>query len=107
MVSVAVTADAAADELQVTSATAQVRSNNRWTWEVSGTTSQATGNSIRVTVATTNGTLDLGLATLTATTTGARWRLSVTTVGAGPASPPTVTVRSALGQSITAPLTIR
>ena len=106
-VSVAVTAAAATDQLQVSSATAQVRSNNRWTWEVSGTTTQATGNSIRVSTTTANGTLDLGLATLTTTTTGARWRLSVTTVGAGPASPPTVTVRSALGQSITAPLTLR
>lgn len=106
-VSIAVTPPVIADELKVSSATVQRRSNDRYTWDLAGTTSQATGNSIRVTASTTSGPLDLGLATLSPTTTGARWRLSVTTTGAGPASPPTVTVRSALGQSITVPISVR
>lgn len=106
-VSIAVTPPVIADELKVSSATVQRRSNDRYTWDLAGTTSQATGNSIRVTASTTNGPLDLGLATLSPTTSGARWRLSVTTTGAGPASPATVTARSALGQSITVPISVR
>ncbi|WP_430316910.1 Ig-like domain-containing protein [Pseudomonas sp. p1(2021b)] len=106
-VSIAVTPPVIADELRVSSATVQRRSNDRYTWDLAGTTSQATGNSIRVTASTTNGPLDLGLATLSPTTSGARWRLSVTTTGAGPASPATVTARSALGQSVTVPISVR
>ncbi|MNO25854.1 Spore coat protein A [compost metagenome] len=104
-VSVAVTAQTAVDEnLQVSSATVTTRSNNRYTWDLAGTTSRATSNSISVTVATTSGPLNLGTATLTATATGARWRLTANTTGSGPAPNPTVTIRSALGQSITAPI---
>lgn len=103
-VSIAVTAAAAADELKVTSATVQERSGNRFTWDVQGTTTVATGNSISVTAATTGGPVSLGNATLTATTSGARWRVAVTTTGFGPATPATVTVKSALGQTVTAPV---
>ncbi|MGO1207809.1 MAG: copper oxidase, partial [Pseudomonas putida] len=103
-VSIAVTAAAAVDQIQVTSATVQVRSGNRFTWDVQGTTTVATGNSISVTAATTGGPVSLGNATLTAATTGARWRVSVTTTGFGPATPATVTVKSALGQTVTAPV---
>ncbi|MCA4078654.1 hypothetical protein LD001_25760, partial [Pseudomonas kurunegalensis] len=59
------------------------------------------------TAATTSGPLSLGNATLTAATTGARWKLSVTTTGTGPATPATVTVKSALGQSVTVPISIK
>ncbi|WP_425500256.1 Ig-like domain-containing protein [Pseudomonas akapageensis] len=104
-VTVSVQAGAAVGEdLRVTSASVKLRSNNRYTWDLAGTTSKATGNSISVTAATTGGPLALGTATLTPTATGGRWTLSVTTIGNGPASPPTVTVRSALGQAITAPI---
>ncbi|WEK28442.1 MAG: Ig-like domain-containing protein [Candidatus Pseudomonas phytovorans] len=103
-VNIAVTAAAAVDQIQVTSATVQVRSGNRFTWDVQGTTTVATGNSISVTAATTGGPVSLGNATLTAATTGARWRVSVTTTGLGPATPATVTVKSTLGQSVTAPV---
>ncbi|MGX1021822.1 hypothetical protein AB7M33_004498 [Pseudomonas sp. Y3 TE3536] len=95
------------DNIQVSSASVQVRSGNRYTWELSGTTSVATGNAINVTVATTSGPLNLGAATLTAATTGARWRLSATTTGNGPATPATATVTSTLGQSVTAPISIK
>ncbi|MGE8315375.1 MAG: Ig-like domain-containing protein, partial [Pseudomonas putida] len=103
-VSIAVSAAAAVDQIQVTSATVQVRSGNRFTWDVQGTTTVATGNSISVTAATTGGPVSLGNATLTAATTGARWRVSVTTTGFGPATPATVTVKSTLGQTVTAPV---
>ncbi|MFJ4456718.1 hypothetical protein ACIP1G_22885 [Pseudomonas sp. NPDC089392] len=38
----------------------QVRSGNRYTWDLSGATSVATGNSISVTATTTSGPLNLG-----------------------------------------------
>ncbi|MBI6895790.1 multicopper oxidase domain-containing protein [Pseudomonas putida] len=106
-VSIAVSPAVPMDQIQVSSATVQLRSNSRWTWEIAGTTTVAAGNSIRVSTNTTSGPLDLGLATLTTSGSGARWKLSVTTTGSGPASPPTVTVKSALGQSVTVPLSIR
>ncbi|NQD57689.1 multicopper oxidase domain-containing protein, partial [Pseudomonas sp. CM25] len=106
-VSIVVNPAAPVDQIQVTSATVQVRSGNRYTWDLAGTTSVATGNSISVTAATTAGPLNLGTATLTAATSGARWRLSVTTTGNGPATPATVTVKSTLGQSVTVPISIK
>ena len=106
-VSVAVSPAVVADQIQVSSATVQLRSNNRYTWDLSGTTSVATGNSITVIAATTAGPLNLGQATLSASGSGARWRLSVTTTGSGPASPATITVKSALGGSVTAPISVK
>ncbi|MBC3502538.1 multicopper oxidase domain-containing protein [Pseudomonas sp. SWRI59] len=106
-VSVAVSPAAPVDVIQVSSASVQLRSGNRYTWDLIGTTSIATGNSINVSVATTNGPLNLGAATLTAATTGARWRVSVTTSGYGPATPATATVKSKLGQSVTVPISYK
>ncbi|MNP53648.1 hypothetical protein D3C76_1481380 [compost metagenome] len=103
--SVAVGPAVVVDQIQVSSATVQVRSNDRYTWELSGTTTVATGNSITVTANTANGPLNLGTATLTASTSGARWRLSTTTTGNAPAT--TVTVKSVLGQSVTAPISVK
>ncbi|WP_223556550.1 Ig-like domain-containing protein [Pseudomonas sp. BF-R-01] len=106
-VSVAVSAAAAVNEtLLVTRASVNVRSNNRYTWDVTGTTSRAAGNSITVSASTTGGQLNLGTATLTPNGTGARWRLSVTTTGNGPTPSPTITVRSALGKTVTAPIAV-
>ncbi|QCI12539.1 copper oxidase [Pseudomonas putida] len=106
-VSVAVSPAVVADQIQVSSAAVQVRSNNRYTWDISGTTSVAAGNSISVTAATTAGPLNLGQATLSALGTGARWRISVTTTGNGPATAATITVNSALGGSVTAPISVK
>jgi hypothetical protein len=106
-VSVAVGPAVVADQIEVSSAVVQVRSNNRYTWDISGTTSVASGNSITVTAATIGGPLNLGTATLTAATSGARWRLSVSTTGNGPATPATITVKSALGQNVSAPITVK
>ena len=104
-VSVAVSgATAVNEDLLVTSASVSARSNNRYTWDLAGTTSRATGNSITVSASTTGGQLNLGTATLTPSGAGARWRLSVTTTGDGPTPSPTITVRSALGKVVTAPI---
>jgi hypothetical protein len=103
---VAVTPAAVNEELVVTSASVTVRSNNRYTWDLAGTTSKGTGNTLTVTATTTAGPLNLGNAILTPIGTGARWRVSVTTTGAGPTPNPTVTIRSALGQTVTAPIVV-
>jgi hypothetical protein len=97
----------ALDQIQVTSATVTARSGNRYTWDLVGTTTVSSGNSISVTVATSNGPLSLGTATLSTLTSAgtARWHLSATTTGSGPASPATATVTSLLGQSVTVPIT--
>ncbi|WP_433771836.1 Ig-like domain-containing protein [Pseudomonas putida] len=107
-VSVAVTpAPTVNEDLLVTSASVQVRSNNRYTWDLSGTTSRGSGNTVMVTVTTTAGPLNLGSATLTPTGTGARWRLTVSLTGAGPSASPTATITSGYGKTVTAPISVR
>jgi hypothetical protein len=104
-VSVSVTAAPTVNEdLVISSAAVTSRSNSRYTWDLTGTTSRGTGNTITVKVSTTAGLLNLGTATLTPIGTGARWRVSVTTTGAGPSPNPTATVTSSLGKTVTAPI---
>nr|WP_077049028.1 multicopper oxidase domain-containing protein [Pseudomonas sp. KK4] len=107
-VSVAVTpAPVVNEDLVVTSATVTVRSNNRYTWDLAGTTSKGTGNTLTVTATTTAGALNLGNAILTPTGTGARWRVSTSTTGAGPTPNPTVTITSTFGKTVTAPISAK
>jgi hypothetical protein len=102
-VSVAVSG-AVVENLIVTSATVTARSNNRWYWVLSGTTSRGPGNSITATATATTGTANLGTATLTPTATGARWNIAVTTVGSAPSPSPTATIKSAFGKTVTVPV---
>ncbi|OXR29606.1 copper oxidase [Pseudomonas jessenii] len=102
-VSVAVSA-AINESLIVTSATVTARSNSRWYWVLSGTTSRGTGNTITATATTTTGTVNLGAAVLTPTATGARWNIAVTTAGSGPSPSPTATIKSAFGKTVTVPI---
>jgi len=107
-VTVAVSAPPTVNEdLVISSAAVTSRSNSRYTWDLSGTTSRGTGNSITATVTTTTGPLNLGAATLTPIGTGARWKISVTTTGSGPTATPTVTVTSSVGKTVTAPVSSR
>jgi hypothetical protein len=102
-VSVAVSA-AVVENLIVTGATVTARSNGRYYWVLSGTTSRGPGNSITATATTTTGTVNLGAATLTPTATGARWNIAVTTVGSPPSPSPTATITSAFGKTVTVPV---
>ncbi|MFS2201180.1 multicopper oxidase domain-containing protein [Pseudomonas sp. Pseusp3] len=102
-VSVAVSAGVV-ENLIVTSATVTARSNSRYYWVLSGTTSRGTGNTITATATTTSGPVSLGTATLTPTATGARWNIAVTTTGSGPSPNPTATVTSAFGKTVTVPV---
>jgi len=92
------------ENLIVTSATVIARSNSRYYWVLSGTTTRGTGNTITATATTTSGPVNLGAATLTPTATGARWNIAVTTVGSGPSPGATATVTSAFGRTVTVPV---
>lgn len=48
------------EDLVVTSATVSARSNNRYIWDLAGTTSKGTGNTLTVTAMATAGPLNLG-----------------------------------------------
>ncbi|VVM83929.1 hypothetical protein PS647_02466 [Pseudomonas fluorescens] len=101
-VSVAVTGAAVNEDLVVTLASVTVRSNNRYIWDLAGTTSRGNGNTLTVAATTTADRLNLGNAILTPTSTGARWRVSASTTGAGPTA--TATIRSVFGQAVTVPI---
>ncbi|NUT77910.1 cadherin-like domain-containing protein [Pseudomonas sp. C1C7] len=104
-VTVQVTPQVTQENLVVTTAEARSRSNNRYTWDLSGTTSAVVGNTITVQVSTASGLVTLGTATVPVT---GRWRLSATTTTIVPsANNPTVTIRSSLGTVRTAPLVVQ
>jgi len=95
----------AAETFAVTAATVQARSNNRYNWDISGTSSVTTGNTITVRVTTTTGVQTLGTTTVPLT---GRWRLVVsnsTTVI--PTAAPTATVTTSQGTTRTVNVTVQ
>jgi hypothetical protein len=79
----------------VTAATVQARSNNRYNWDISGTSSITTGNTVTVEVTSTAGLVTLGTTTVPA---NGRWRLLVSnSTSVVPTANPTATVRSSQG----------
>ncbi|QHG64821.1 Ig-like domain-containing protein [Pseudomonas putida] len=95
----------AAETFAVTAATVLARSNNRYNWDVSGTSSVTTGNTITVRVTTTTGVQTLGTTTVPVT---GRWRLTVsnsTTIV--PTAAPTATVTSSQGSTRTVNVTVQ
>ena len=104
-VTMQVTPLATQETLVLTTADARARSNNRFTWDISGTSSAVVGNTITVQVSTASGLVTLGTATVPVT---GRWRLTATTTTIVPsATNPTVTLRSSLGTVRTAPLVVQ
>lgn len=104
-VTVQVSPRPAAETFAVTAATVTARSNNRFNWDISGTSSVTTGNTITVQVTTPTGLVTLGS---TAVPLTGRWRLTVsnsTTVI--PTAAPTATVRSSQGTVRTVPVTVQ
>ncbi|PVZ42318.1 Ig-like domain-containing protein [Pseudomonas sp. CC120222-01a] len=96
---------AAGETFTVTAATVLARSNNRYNWDVSGTSSVTTGNTVTVRVTTTTGVQTLGTTTVPVT---GRWRLSVsnsTTIV--PTAAPTATVTSSQGSTRTVNVTVQ
>ncbi|WP_449432663.1 Ig-like domain-containing protein [Pseudomonas putida] len=103
-VNVQVTPLVTQETLTVTTAEVRARSNNRFTWDLAGTSSALVGNTISVQVTTPSGLATLGTAAVPAT---GRWRLSVTTTDVVPTANATVTIRSSLGTVRTAPVVNR
>ncbi len=105
-VSVAVTpAPVEVDQnIKVTSAKATVRSGNRYTWDLTGTSALKIGDTLTVTAAMVDGPLNLGTASVLV---GGTWRLSANTTGSAPAQPATVTIKPVNGKAVTAPVTVR
>lgn len=104
-VTVQVSPRPAAETFTVTAATVTARSNNRYNWDVSGTSSVTTGNTITVQVTTPTGLVTLGS---TAVPLTGRWRLTVsnsTTVI--PTAAPSATIRSSQGTVRTVPVTVQ
>ncbi|MGY2342431.1 Ig-like domain-containing protein [Pseudomonas sp. SDO5532_S415] len=94
-VTVQVSPRPAAETFAVTAATVTARSNNRFNWDFTGTSSVTTGNTITVQVTTPTGLVTLGS---TAVPLTGRWRLTVsnsTTVV--PSANPTATITSSQG----------
>ncbi|HDS1733045.1 MULTISPECIES: Ig-like domain-containing protein [Pseudomonas] len=104
-VTVQVSPRPAAENFAVTAATVAARSNNRFNWDISGTSSVTTGNTITVQVTSTTGLVTLGTTTVPVT---GRWRLTVsnsTTVI--PTTTPTATIRSSQGTTRTVPVVVQ
>ncbi|MFJ4432347.1 Ig-like domain-containing protein [Pseudomonas sp. NPDC089395] len=95
----------AAETFAVTAASVLARSNNRYNWDISGTSSVTTGNTITVRVTTTTGVQTLGTATVPVT---GRWRLTVSnSTTLIPTASPTATVTSSQGTSRTVAVTVQ
>ncbi|WDY60117.1 Ig-like domain-containing protein [Pseudomonas sp. PSKL.D1] len=95
----------AAETFAVTAATVLARSNGRYNWDISGTSSVTTGNTITVRVTTTTGVQTLGTTTVPVT---GRWRLTVsnsTTVI--PTAAPQATITSSQGTTRTVNVTVQ
>ncbi|MFY1663257.1 Ig-like domain-containing protein [Pseudomonas sp. Pseu.R1] len=105
-VSVSVTAPPAGNEtLTITSAQVQVRGGGAlFSWDLAGTSSVTTGNTIVITVTTPTGVQELDRVTVPAT---GRWRSSVVNTIAPSATNPTATATSSKGTVRTLPVTVR
>ncbi|MNH00053.1 hypothetical protein D3C79_592390 [compost metagenome] len=104
-VTVQVSPRPAAETFAVTTATVTARSNNRYNWDLSGTSSVTTGNTVTVQVTTPSGLVTLGSTTVPLT---GRWRLTVsnsTTVI--PTAAPSATIRTSQGTVRTVPVNVQ
>lgn len=104
-VTVQVSPRPAAETFAVTTATVAARSNNRFNWDFSGTSSVTTGNTITVQVTTPTGLVTLGTTTVPLT---GRWRLTVSnTTTVIPTATPSATIRSSQGTVRTVPVVVQ
>ncbi|MBA1203292.1 hypothetical protein G7009_16290 [Pseudomonas capeferrum] len=104
-VTVQVSPRPAQETFAVTAATVTARSNNRFNWDISGTSSVTTGNTITVQVTTASGLVTLGSTTVPLT---GRWRLAVSnSTTAVPTASPTATIRSSQGTVRTVPVIVQ
>ncbi len=103
-VTVQVSPRAPAENFAVTAATVTARAGNRFTWDISGTSSVILGNTVTVQVTTPTGLVTLGS---TAVPLTGRWRLTVTNTTVVPSANPTATIRTTPGTVRTVPVTVQ
>lgn len=93
------------ENLTVTAATVTARSNNRYNWDISGTSSVTTGNTVTVQVTTRNGLVTLGS---TAVPLTGRWRIIVSnSTTLVPTATPSATIRTSQGTVRTVPVRLQ
>ncbi|MDM9593979.1 Ig-like domain-containing protein [Pseudomonas guariconensis] len=93
------------ETLTVTAATVTARSNNRYNWDISGTSSVTTGNTVTVQVTTRNGLVTLGS---TAVPLTGRWRVIVSnSTTLVPTATPSATIRTSQGTVRTVPVRLQ
>ncbi|MEW9905500.1 Ig-like domain-containing protein [Pseudomonas putida] len=93
------------ENLTVTAATVTARSNNRYNWDISGTSSVTTGNTVTVQVTTRNGLVTLGSTAVPAT---GRWRVIVSnSTTLVPTATPSATIRTSQGTVRTVPVRLQ
>ncbi|MBH3428424.1 Ig-like domain-containing protein [Pseudomonas alkylphenolica] len=92
------------ENFTVTAATVTVRAGNRYTWDISGTSSAILLNSVTVQVTTPTGLVTLGTTPVPLT---GRWRLTVTSTTAAPTASPTATLTTVPGTVRTVPVTVQ
>jgi len=93
------------ENLTVTTATVTARSNNRYNWDISGTSSITTGNTVTVQVTTRNGLVTLGSTAVPAT---GRWRVIVSnSTTLVPTAAPSATIRTSQGTVRTVPVRVQ
>ena len=93
------------ETLTVTAATVTARSNNRYNWDISGTSSVTTGNTVTVQVTTRNGLVTLGS---TAVPLTGRWRVIVSnSTTLVPTATPSATIRTSQGTVRTVPVRVQ
>ncbi|MFJ3076895.1 Ig-like domain-containing protein [Pseudomonas sp. NPDC087029] len=95
----------AAETFTVTAATVLARSNDRYNWDISGTSSVTTGNTITVRVTTTTGNQVLGTTTVPVT---GRWRLTLSnSTTLVPTANPRATITTSQGTNRTVDVTVQ
>ncbi|MGH8379971.1 Ig-like domain-containing protein [Pseudomonas sp.] len=93
-----------AENFTVTAATVTARAGNRFTWDISGTSSAILLNAVTVQVTTPTGLVTLGTTPVPLT---GRWRLTVTSTTVIPSAAPTATVTTSQGTVRTVPVTVQ
>lgn len=91
------------DNLTISKAEVKVGSNNRYSWDIQGTTSRPQNNQITITLTDSGIVLGSGIAP----TANGRWRLSVTNNTAPTGDSPSITVKSSYSGIATRSLTVR
>ncbi|MCY1413406.1 Bacterial Ig domain protein [compost metagenome] len=87
--------------LTITGTDLQARTNNRWNWDVNGTSNLTNANTITIQVTSSTGLVTLGTTTVAG---NGRWRFTANNSLIAPSANPTATIRSSFGTTQTVPV---